>query len=66
MNRLDLVEKANMKDPNLFRDEFMLMDPANIPKPNMDKLYENDIWNEWEEETEGMQKDQGNIFRYQE
>jgi hypothetical protein len=32
MNRLDLVEKINMKDPNLFRDEFPLINAAQLPK----------------------------------
>lgn len=46
MNRLDLVEKINDKDPNLFRAEFpQLVDPSRMPKQNLDRLYENEIWN---------------------
>ena len=45
MNRLDLVEKMNFNDPNLFRDEFNLIIPDNLPKPNLERLYENEIWN---------------------
>ena len=32
MNRLDLLEKVNAKDPNSFRGEFQLIDPARLPK----------------------------------
>jgi hypothetical protein len=33
MNRMDLLEKVNIKDPNLFRDEFpSLINPAKLPK----------------------------------
>lgn len=32
MNRFDLVEKINLRDPNAFRDEFQLIDLNNLPK----------------------------------
>ena len=32
MGRLDLVEKMNFKDPNMFRDDFNLIDPTQLPK----------------------------------
>jgi hypothetical protein len=45
MNRMDLLDKVNSKDPNLFRSEFPgLIDPSRMPKPSMDRLYENEIW----------------------
>ncbi len=44
MNRLDLVELVNAKDPNGFRGEFQLIDPARLPKQNLDRLYDNEIW----------------------
>jgi hypothetical protein len=31
MNRLDLVEKMNYKDPTLFRDEFNVLSPGQLP-----------------------------------
>ena len=46
MNRLDLLELVNNRDPNLFRGEFPdLIDPARMPKQNLDRLYDNEIWN---------------------
>lgn len=46
MNRLDLLEKMEKRDPNLFRTDFQgLLDPTNMPKQNLDRLYENEIWN---------------------
>lgn len=30
MDRFDLIEKAESKDPMLFKDEFLLVDPSNI------------------------------------
>jgi hypothetical protein len=30
MNRFDLLEKLELKDPTLFSDEFLLIDPKNI------------------------------------
>ena len=44
MNRTDLLEKINNKDPNAFRGEFNLIDPVKLPRQNLDKLYENEIW----------------------
>jgi len=42
---MDLLEKVNMKDPNLFRDEFpQLINPAKLPKQNLDRLFDNEIW----------------------
>jgi hypothetical protein len=32
MNRMDLAEKANLRDPNAFRDEFNLIDKNNLPR----------------------------------
>ncbi len=47
MNRLDLVEKMNYKDPNMYRNEFPnLINPALIPKSNLERLYDNEIWKE--------------------
>jgi hypothetical protein len=30
MNRFDLIEKLELRDASLFRDEFQLVDPKNI------------------------------------
>ena len=46
MNRPDLVEKANFKDANLYRDMYpQTIVPGNLPKPNLERVYNNDIWN---------------------
>ncbi len=44
MNKLDLLERVNSKDANAFRDLYTLIDPANLPKQNLDRLYDNEIW----------------------
>lgn len=52
MNRLDLVEKINFKNPLLFKDEYPgLVTPDQLPKPTLERLYENEIWShpEWRE-----------------
>lgn len=46
MNRWDLLEKLESRDPSLFADEFILVDPKNIQKPSMDKLYSNELFHE--------------------
>jgi peroxin-5 len=38
MDRFDLIEKLEERDPNLFRDEFTLIDPKNMPQASMDGL----------------------------
>lgn len=46
MNRPDMVEKANFKDANLYRGEYPgLIVKGNLPKPNLERVYNNDIWN---------------------
>ena len=52
MNRLDLVELVNAKDPNGFRGEFQLIDPARLPKQNLDRLYDNEIWSKWDDDND--------------
>jgi tetratricopeptide (TPR) repeat protein len=31
MNRMDLLEKMEARDPYMFKDEFKLIDPKNLP-----------------------------------
>lgn len=45
MNRFDLLERCNLRDPNAFRQDFKLMDPKNLPQPSMEKLYNNPLLN---------------------
>ena len=45
MQRFDLIERLEMRDPQLFKDEFLLVDPKNLPKPSMDRLATQDILN---------------------
>eukprot|EP00347_Sterkiella_histriomuscorum_P009094 403342540 len=45
MNRPDLVEKANFKDANLYRDQYTLIQPGTLPKPNLERVYNHEIWN---------------------
>lgn len=45
MNRQDLLDKMGLNDPNAFINEFKLIDPNNLPKPNSDGLYTNDLLN---------------------
>lgn len=45
MQRFDLIEKMEMRDPSAFKDEFLLVDPKNIQKPSMDRLATQDILN---------------------
>ena len=44
MKRFDLVEKMKMGDMTVFKDEFDLIDPNNLRKPSLDKIYEHDIF----------------------
>lgn len=48
MNRMDLVEKMNFRDPNAYRLDFpgLLPSPDALPQPSLEKLHENEIWNE--------------------
>jgi Flp pilus assembly protein TadD len=39
MNRMDAVEKLNLKDPNVFRSEFPMITRDQLPKPNLERLY---------------------------
>jgi hypothetical protein len=41
---MDLLEKIDQKDPKLFASDFNLVNPANLPKPSMDNLYNNKIF----------------------
>jgi hypothetical protein len=43
MNRFDLIEKLELRDASLFRDEFQLVDPKNIQAPTMDRLWTQEI-----------------------
>jgi hypothetical protein len=45
-DRMDLLEKIEQKDPKLFGSDFTLVDPANLPKPSMDNLFNNKIFME--------------------
>jgi len=44
MNRFDLVEKLERNDFSLFKPEFDLIDPNNLPKPDLERLYSNKIF----------------------
>jgi len=44
MNRFDLVDKLDRNDLSLFKPEFNLIDPNNLPKPNIERLYANPIF----------------------
>ena len=44
MKRFDLVEKLKARDMNVFRGEFELLDPANMPSQNLDELYSHEIF----------------------
>lgn len=46
MNRMDLVEKLNLRDPSVFRGEFSFVMPNMMMKPTLERLYEHPIWNE--------------------
>ena len=39
MNRFDLLEKLEARDPYMFKDEFLLVDPKNMDKPSTERLY---------------------------
>merc|ERR1719454_1980931 len=45
MQRFDLIEKLELRDPTVFGDEFLLVDPKNIQKPSLDRLATQDILN---------------------
>ena len=45
MNRFDLLEKLEARDPLMFKDEFLLVDPSKMEKPTLDRLYSHDILN---------------------
>ena len=41
-----MVELIQQKDPNVFRTHFKLINGVeSLPKPSLDKLYANEIWN---------------------
>ena len=44
MNRFDLLEKVEKRDPHLFKDEFLLMDPNKIGMAKLDNLYSNPLF----------------------
>jgi len=44
MNRFDLVDKLDMNNLSLFAPEFKLVDPNNLPKPNLESLYSNPVF----------------------
>lgn len=45
LGRLDLLELVNNRDPNAFRGEFPdLINPTQLPKQNLERLYDNEIW----------------------
>ena len=43
MDRFDLIEKLEARDPSLFKAEFLLVDPKCVHKPSLDRLYSQDI-----------------------
>lgn len=43
-NRFDILEKLDLKDPTVFKSEFNLLDPQNMPPPKMESLYNNKIF----------------------
>jgi len=45
MSRFDLLEKLEARDPMIFKDEFLLIDPKNLQAPSMDRLWTQDILN---------------------
>ena len=57
MKRYDLVEKLKLNDISLFGDEFMLLDPQNLQKPSLDRLYANEIFQKWDTEEEDVQEE---------
>lgn len=44
MNRFDLLEKLEKNDFSLFKPEFNLIDPSQLPKPNLERLYSNPVF----------------------
>jgi len=44
MNRFDLLETLEKKDPTLFGNEFKLIDFRNMGKPTLDRLYNHDLF----------------------
>ena len=44
MNRFDLLEKLEENDLRAFSSEFQLVDPNNLPKPNLERLYSNPLF----------------------
>ena len=44
MKRFDLVEKLKAGNINAFRDEFELLDPANMGQQKLDDLYQHPIF----------------------
>jgi hypothetical protein len=44
MNRMDLLEKCEKRDPSLFSDEFLLIDPTKLQKQSLDNLYANPLF----------------------
>ena len=43
MNRGDLLDKLSIMDPSQFKNEFKIIDPNNLPKPTLDRLFQNNI-----------------------
>ena len=42
---MNLLAKMETRNPHEFRDVFPnLIDPSHMPKQNLDRLYENEIW----------------------
>ena len=46
MKQPDLLDRQMLEDPNEFRKDFPLLDPRNMPKPTMDRLFTNTLLKE--------------------
>jgi len=46
MKRFDLVEKLKSGNMNDFRDEFELLNPANMQQQSLDELYAHPIFHQ--------------------
>ena len=45
LNNIELLEKMQDRNPDAFRDHFQLIDPKTLPKPSLQKLYDNPLLN---------------------
>jgi len=62
--RFEELEKIQLKDPSLFRDKYTLIDPNNMPAQNMDNLYNNSIFTQWEDEEDEPRIEEEPTYHY--